>query len=93
MNSKKRRIQRNREWFKTYKENLECSNCGEDHPSCLEFHHVDKTAKEYKVSAMISNGLSLKTVLKEVAKCIVLCSNCHKKHHWEEKYEKTVSSK
>ena len=56
--------------------------CGENHISCLEFHHLDPTVKEGAVSNLIR--VSFERALKEIEKCIVLCSNCHKKEHWDE---------
>lgn len=28
------------EWYKNYKNSLSCEKCGEDHISCLQFHHM-----------------------------------------------------
>ena len=66
---------------------LKCSRCEENHISCLEFHHLDRSLKEYTVSNIIKS--SLKKALEEMKKCIVLCSNCHRKEHWnDDKIEK-----
>jgi hypothetical protein len=51
---------------------------------CLQFHHIDPGTKEIELSTAISRGWSKKRILAEVAKCIVLCANCHLKHHWRE---------
>jgi hypothetical protein len=59
-----------------------CSKCGENNPACLDFHHRDPNKKADSVSSMLSRGLRLKTILKEVAKCEVLCANCHRKEHF-----------
>ena len=61
---------------------LKCERCEESHISCLEFHHLDRNAKEYNISAIIRS--SLKKALEEMNKCIVLCSNCHRKEHWDD---------
>ena len=74
-----------REWLWDDKSKLKCNRCPEDHPACLEFHHKDPNKKEINVSAAISNRWSPNRILKEIAKCEVLCSNCHQKHHWEHK--------
>jgi hypothetical protein len=58
--------------------------CGEDHPSTLDFHHEDPAKKEASVRQLLDNGYSQKRILAEIAKCIVLCSNCHRKLHWSE---------
>jgi len=34
---------------------------------------------------MIARNWSRKRILDEVAKCIVLCANCHRKMHWVER--------
>ena len=74
-----------RQWFRDLKKELKCSQCGIDHPAALSFHHTDPTTKEYTVAAMTSQGLAKATILKEIAKCIVLCHNCHAIHHYNER--------
>jgi len=64
-----------------YKAAKGCDRCEEDHPSCLEFHHANGR-KEGNVSRMIDRG-SQATVWAEIKKCVVLCSNCHRKLHWD----------
>lgn len=61
----------------------ECSECGEKHPATLEFHHLDSTEKEFEISQAV--GYDYKRIEKEIAKCIILCSNCHRIVHWEER--------
>jgi hypothetical protein len=56
-----------------------CNKCGYDkNPIALEFHHQNPDEKYKDISTMITNGLSKDRIDKEVEKCIVLCSNCHK---------------
>lgn len=62
-----------------------CEKCGESHPSCLDFHHKDSSQKEFSIGTFYKK-VTNKKLLEEIAKCIVLCSNCHRKLHWEEKY-------
>lgn len=69
-------------WYKAVKSELKCEHCGEDHPATLDFHHPDPSIKEGEVSQMIVSMASKQTVLEEIAKCIVLCSNCHRKEHY-----------
>lgn len=80
---------RNREmgmdaWFRKYKETLSCEVCGENHPACLEFHHIDPSQKKFSVSARRDRP-SLKQLQEEIAKCRVLCANCHRKEHYKQK--------
>lgn len=69
-----------RKWVSDLKKTLSCS-CGEDHPSCLEFHHKDPTQKDLSIADAISNGWSISRMIKEIEKCEVLCANCHRKVH------------
>jgi hypothetical protein len=71
-------------WFREYKKTLSCSKCPESHPACLDFHHIDPKDKKMILSKLYPSGVSKKTILKEVAKCIVLCANCHRKEHYKE---------
>ncbi len=70
-----------KDWFKEYKNTLKCKNCKENHPSCLEFHHIGDD-KEHHVGRMPNEGYSVKRILEEIEKCEVLCANCHRKKHW-----------
>jgi hypothetical protein len=57
-----------------------CLWCGEKEPCCLEFHHRDSADKDLEVSRLVSRGNRAK-LFAEIAKCDVLCANCHKKLH------------
>lgn len=74
-----------REWVNQYK--IKCSRCEESHPACLDFHHEGD--KEEGIAQMINRGMLKDTtkekVLEEIKKCVVLCSNCHRKLHWEQR--------
>ena len=59
--------------------------CGEDHPAALDFHHRNSQEKDFEISVAIGWGYSWERILAEIAKCDVICSNCHRKLHWEEK--------
>lgn len=72
---------KNREWLKEYKKSLFCVRCGESHPACLDFHHIDPSQKKYAIAA-IHTFSSIEKIKEEIAKCIVLCSNCHRKEHY-----------
>jgi hypothetical protein len=75
------------EWFREYKKSLACEVCGENHPACLEFHHLDPKTKKFSVSRPHSRP-SLKGLKEEIAKCRVLCANCHRKEHWNDRHAK-----
>ena len=54
-----------------------CTDCGgRFHPWAMQFDHVgtDKTAG---ISRMVTQGMSLKRIKAEIAKCELVCANCH----------------
>jgi hypothetical protein len=54
-----------------------CSSCGFDqHPSALQFHHLDPSEKEFAVSNKGAT-VSLSRARAEARKCVLLCANCH----------------
>ena len=69
-----------RQWFKDLKNKSACEICGESHPSCLEFHHLKK--KDNIISKMVASGYAIDTIQKEMAKCQIVCANCHRKIHY-----------
>lgn len=75
---------RQRAAFADFKATLKCNRCGFNHPAALDFHHTDPTIKESIVSNLISNGCYTRAKL-EMDKCEVLCANCHRLHHYNEK--------
>ena len=52
-----------------------CKVCGVRDPEVLDFHHLKD--KNWAVSEM--RGYAWDKVLKEIAKCEILCSNCHRR--------------
>lgn len=72
-------------WFREVKKSLSCERCGDSHPACLDFHHLDPSEKDFTISMAGGQGYSKNRILNEISKCIVLCSNCHRKLHFAEK--------
>lgn len=68
-------------WFRAYKKTLKCARCPENFWACLEFHHKASYKKEIAVSQAIAQGWCKERIVREIAKCEVLCANCHRKHH------------
>lgn len=68
-------------WYREYKKTLECNVCGENHPACLEFHHKNPIDKKYNISHMMVFSTKNR-IIEEISKCVVLCANCHRKHHY-----------
>ena len=63
-----------------YKSKLRCTVCGETNTCCLDFHHIDPAEKEHSIVDMVRR-FSWKNTLREIEKCICVCSNCHRKIH------------
>lgn len=85
---------RKEELWKFYtqlKEHLSCSQCGESHPATLQFHHLEPHEKDFNLSNAVRQGYSIETIKKEIAKCIVLCANCHAKEHYQWALEKKMA--
>ena len=57
-----------------------CQHCPERDPVCLDLHHRDPKEKEVTISQVIVRW-SLQRLEVELAKCDVLCANCHRKLH------------
>lgn len=71
--------------FDEFKSTLSCEKCGETHISCLDFHHNNPDEKDMEISQAVHRSWSKEKIEKELAKCTVLCANCHRKLHYDEK--------
>lgn len=55
-----------------------CTDCGKKFPTyCMDFDHLPGEAKVQTVSKMMGK-VGMKKILAEIAKCDVVCSNCHR---------------
>lgn len=60
-----------------------CARCGGSFPVVvMDFHHRDPATKLFTVAA--GNRRKLTDVIAEIAKCDVLCANCHRIVEWGE---------
>lgn len=51
-----------------------CADCGRKYPGyVMQFDHI----RDKKFCVACYGGKSVKTVLAEIAKCEVVCANCH----------------
>jgi hypothetical protein len=58
-----------------------CAHCGEKYPiGAMNFHHRDPAQKRMKVGEAARNWND-ETFYSEVAKCDVVCANCHAIEH------------
>lgn len=73
-------------FVRTLKEGKLCTDCGLPHPPWrLDFDHLRD--KKFDIAAMISLG-SRRLILEEVAKCEVVCANCHRDRTHRRKMER-----
>jgi hypothetical protein len=72
-------------WFREYKSKPCCEKCGENHFAYLDSHHKDPQDKKFAIGRPRNRG-SLKGLKEEIAKCRILCANCHRKQHWNERH-------
>jgi hypothetical protein len=64
-------------WYLKQKQGKKCKNCGNDDPLILEFHHRASEEKIAAVSDLVNNYRPKDIILAEIAKCDLLCGNCH----------------
>ena len=70
---------RNREKLREYLAASKCADCGIGDFEVLEFDHRDPKEKRYEVSNLAQGAGSWAAILKEIAKCDVVCANCHRR--------------
>lgn len=74
------RVARRRRWINYWKLRKGCEICGyKEYSEALDFHHKDEKEKHVSVSATMT--FNLKTIFKEIRKCILVCANCHRVLH------------
>ena len=74
----KKYILQNKIFLRELKLSNKCVSCDEDNPDVLDFDHIKPEDKRLEVSYMATHAYSIKTILKEIKKCILVCSNCHR---------------
>lgn len=61
-----------------------CSDCGETYPPwVMQFDHLPGSGKIFMVASANKLGVSLEKVQREIAKCEVVCANCHAHRTYE----------
>jgi hypothetical protein len=67
-----------RETIQKAKQGKTCADCGAAYPPwVLQFDHLDDSEKQAAVANMAGHGLSVTRVVREIAKCEIVCANCH----------------
>lgn len=85
----KRYVEKIRHYIDSYKKSRQCEICGEGRAVCLDFHHRDRGRKKYAIGRMAHDCGSMPKVKEEISKCMIVCANCHRVLHADEKGDNT----
>ena len=59
--------------------NAPCMDCGRVYPACvMDFDHRKGEVKDKCVGEAANRGWSLDRLKREIAKCDIVCANCHR---------------
>lgn len=78
-------------WLVEYKESRGCSRCGVRDYRILDFHHENEETKLFTIGGF-RRSVGFKRITNEVKKCIVLCANCHRILHDEQRKNKSIGA-
>jgi len=70
---------RNRERLRELLSNAQCMDCGIQDVCVLEFDHPEPADKRYEISHLVRKAFSWSTISSEIAKCDLVCANCHRR--------------
>ena len=80
---------RKRDLIRRYKASIGCA-CGEKDPLALDLHHLDPESKHWMLRTYMTEegkrwrptwgNMSFADIVSEIRQCVVICSNCHRKH-------------
>lgn len=74
-----------RDFIRKFKEGKPCTDCGNTYPHyVMDFDHLPQFKKSFSIA---SEGFyrSEEVLLKEFAKCEIVCANCHRERTWQRK--------
>ena len=78
------RQQRIKKVIQDYKLAKGCKYCGYNKSArALQFHHYDDN-KSHNIAKMVAQGRAIDSIMKEAAKCDIVCANCHAEIHENE---------
>lgn len=70
-------IEENHRLLWEFLDDKSCADCKTDDKRVLEFDHV-REQKDATIARMVSGGFGWNRILAEIAKCEIVCANCHK---------------
>lgn len=74
-----------KEYTTHYKREKGCLVCGITNSCILDFHHIDPSVKSFTLGKVIKPSLEI--LKEEISKCVVLCSNHHRLHHYDTTFD------
>lgn len=86
----KRRREEIKQYVNNLKESSPCSDCGKKYPYfVMDFDHIDEKSIEIHVLRSLS---SKKRLDEELAKCELVCANCHRVRTYNRLKSRALSS-
>lgn len=65
-------------WIRALKSSTPCMDCNKTFPWYVtDFDHIGDD-KKFNISTMVASGYSKSKIQKEINKCELVCSNCHR---------------
>lgn len=62
-----------------------CQDCGYSKcTAALDFHYLDPKTKDKDIKTLTKGCWD--KVLIELKKCVLICANCHRERHWNQKH-------
>lgn len=85
-NRQKQSRHRNIAFIREHKQGKRCADCKEDYPYwMLEFDHLPEHEKLFTIGGRRARDFTLQQLVDEIAKCDIVCSNCHKNRtYWRQ---------
>ncbi len=74
-----------RQWLVDYKKKYQCSDCGITDYRVFEFHHPHNKEKEFTIANAFYNHYGIERIKREIKKCVIICANCHRIFHHQER--------
>ena len=73
-----RNRKKKQDWLAAIKLARGCARCGyNEHPAALVFHHINGSEDKRDALSKLVREAGLDRLSAEIAKCEVLCQNCH----------------
>lgn len=86
--SAKKRIGNNVQRVRALKDKP-CTDCGHTYPHyVMQFDHRDPSNKRMAIATLCRNTVAWKHVEEEIAKCDLVCANCHAVRTWNRRRAK-----